>query len=175
VLLTAPRFFFYRAIVDGTGNIEGQVWRRMLERITFLLAVIGYAGLTTTALLAALRKLPVVFWRGVALVIVSHVVLVWMVRYDWQLASATRNGYVGFLVFHGALVLIVASLFLAERSARVFVWTAFAIVSLGALGAVFRYEVVAIYRAPVVLVAAVGAGGLVRAYHLSRRRRTTAA
>ena len=63
----------------------------MLERITFLLAVIGYAGLTTTALLAALRRLPVVFWRGVALVIVSHVVLVWMVRYDWQLASATRN------------------------------------------------------------------------------------
>ena len=143
---------------------------RMLERITFLLAVIGYAGLTATALLAALRKLPVVLWRAVALVIISHVVLVWMVRYDWQLAGATRNGYVGFLIFHGALVLIVVSLFLAERSARVFVWTAFVVVSLGAVGAVFRYEVVAIYRAPVILIAAVGAAGLARAYHLSRHR-----
>jgi hypothetical protein len=38
------------------------------------------------------------------------------------------------------------------------------------LGAVFRYEVVAIYRAPIILIAAVGAGGLARAYHLSRRR-----
>jgi hypothetical protein len=147
----------------------------MLERITFLLAVIGYAGLTTTALLAALRRLPVVFWRGVALVIVSHVAMVWTVRYDWQLASATRNGYVGFLVFHGALAAIIASLFLAERSARVFVWIAFAIVSFGALGAVFRYEVVAIYRAPVILAAAVGACGLARAYYLSRHRRARAA
>lgn len=146
----------------------------MLERITFLLAVVGYAGLTTTALLAALRRLPIVFWRGVALVIVSHVVLVWMVRYDWQLASATRNGYVGFLVFHGALALIVASLFLRERSARVLVWAAFAVVSLGALGAVFRYDVVAIYRAPVMLAAAVGAGGLARACYLSRPRQTGA-
>jgi hypothetical protein len=147
----------------------------MLERITFLLAVIGYAGLTTTALLAALRRLPVVFWRGVALVIVTHVVLVWMVRYDWQFASATRNGYVGFLAFHGALALIVASLFLGDRRARVLIWSAFAIVSLGALGAVFRYEVVAIYRAPVMLAAAVGAGGLARAYYLSRQRQTKAA
>ena len=144
----------------------------MLEQITFLLAVIGYAGLTATALLAALRNLPVVLWRAVALVIVSHVVLVWMVRYDWQLARATRNGYVGFLVFHGALALIVASLFLAERNARVFVWTAFVVVSLGAVGAVFRYEVVAIYRAPVILIAAIGAGGLVRRLTRAGRHRS---
>jgi hypothetical protein len=141
----------------------------MLERITFLLAVIGYAGLATTAVLAALGRFPRRLWRGVVLVIVVHVILVW-VRYEGRFAEATRNGYLGFLVFHGALALIIASMFVVERRARVHVWAAFAIVSVGAVGAVSRYEVVAAYRAPVLLTAVAGAVGLARAYWLKRRR-----
>jgi hypothetical protein len=134
----------------------------MLERITFLLAVAGYGGLMITAVRAASGPLPKRFWRAVALVIVTHVVLVWTVRYHWQLAEATRNGYVGFIVFHGALMLIVASLLLRERTARVLVWAACAIVTAGAMGAVFRYDVVAAYRAPVTLIALAGAVGIAR-------------
>lgn len=136
----------------------------MLERITFLLAMAGYAGLTGTAALAALHRFPVRLWQCAALVICAHVALVWAVRYEWQLAAATRNGWLGFLVFHGALALILASLFVAQRAARVLVSLAFAIVSVGALGAVFRYEIVAIYRAPVIALALAGVVGLASGY-----------
>jgi hypothetical protein len=140
----------------------------MLEYLTFLLAIIGYAGLTATAVLAAGGRLPDRLWRAAVLIIVTHVALVWAARYEWSFAEATRNGYVGFLLFHGALALIVTSVFVRERTARLLVWAAFAIVSAGALGAVFRYDVVAQYQAPVILLAAVGAAGLGRAYRLRR-------
>ncbi|HSJ62583.1 MAG TPA: hypothetical protein VK922_01635 [Gemmatimonadaceae bacterium] len=142
----------------------------MLERLTFLLAVIGYAGLTLTAVLAATSRFPARLWRGVALVIVLHVLMVWAVRYDWRLGEATRNGVVGFLLFHGALALILASLFLREERARRLVWTAYAIVTLGALGAVFTYEVVAPYRIPVILLAIGGATALAWCAWVGRRR-----
>jgi hypothetical protein len=146
----------------------------MLERGTFLLAVIGYAGLTATAVIAAHGRLPVRFWRAMALVILLHVWLVWTVRYEWRLAEAIRNGYVGFLAFHGALAMIMASVMVAERNARVLVWAAFAVVSLGAIGAVFRYDVVTVYRTPVILIALVGTVALIRAYWLEHRRPTAA-
>ena len=135
----------------------------MLERLTFFLAFAGYAGLTTTAVAAAHSRLPVVLWRTTMSVIVLHVFLVWTVRYDWQLSAAVRNGYVGFVVFHGALAMIVASVFMADRNASRLVFTAFVVVTLGAIGAVFRYEVVALYRIPVILIAVIGAIGLARA------------
>ena len=79
-----------------------------LEHLTFLLAFVGYAGLTTTAVAAAHGRLSLGLWRATALVIVAHVILVWSVRYEWQLSAAVRNGYVGFAVFHAALAMIVA-------------------------------------------------------------------
>lgn len=146
----------------------------MLEQITFGLAFIGYAGLTATAVIAAHGRLPMRFWRATAVVVVVHVLLVWLVRYEWQFAEATRNGYAGFLLFHGALAMIVASVLTAERSARVLVWTAFAVVSAGAVGAVFRYDIVAPYRVPVILTALAGTVALTRAYHAGRQQGTTA-
>lgn len=142
----------------------------MLEGPTFVLAVIGYAGLTTTAILASVGRLPVWLWRATVVVILAHVILVWTVRYDWQLAEATRNGYVGFLLFHSALAMILASLVVPGRVARGLVWAAFAVVTPGALGAVFRYDVVASYRIPVILIAAVGIVGLAHGYRSSQKR-----
>lgn len=139
-----------------------------LERITFLLAIAGYAGLTATTALGAFGRFPRRAWPIAALAILVHVGLVWGGRYRWQLAEATRNGYAGFLVFHAALGLILGSLFVRERLARIFVGVAFAIVTVGALGAVFRYEVVAPYRVPVILLAITGAGAHLAAY---RKRR----
>lgn len=147
----------------------------MLEHITFLLAFIGFVGLTVTAGITAHSRLPARLWRVTAAVILVHVVLVWMVRYEWRLAEATRNGPGGFLLFHGALAMIVASLLVAERHARILVWMAFAIVSAGAIGAVFRYDVVALYRAPVLVTASAGAVMLARACLRARRHRVSAA
>ena len=142
----------------------------MLEFITFLLAPIGYAGLTLIALKAAGGAVPVGLLRGVAVVILSHVLLVWIVRYEGQFGEATRNGYLGFVLFHSTLAAIVASIFVGERLARRLIVVAFGIVTLGAVGAVFRYDVVAIYRLPVVLCAILGIVGLTRVYWLKRRR-----
>jgi hypothetical protein len=88
-------------------------------QLTFLLAIVGYAGLTATALLAAHGRMPVRFWRIVTLVIVAHVALVWTVRYEWRFALAVRNGYAGFVVFHAALAMIAGSLLASRRTARV--------------------------------------------------------
>ncbi|MGQ0702248.1 MAG: hypothetical protein ACT4PM_03845 [Gemmatimonadales bacterium] len=133
----------------------------MLERVTFLLAVAGYAGLTLTAALGAFGRFPRRLLPVAVLVIVAHVALVWSGRYEWDFGQATRNGYAGFLLFHAALALIIASIFVSQRLAKRFVWIAFAVVSVGALGAVFRYDVVAAYRVPVILLAAGGLTALV--------------
>jgi hypothetical protein len=131
-----------------------------MQRLTFLLAVIGYAGLTTTAVVATARRFPWRFWRPVVAIIVAHVLMVWAVRYGWSLAAATRNGYAGFLLFHGVLALIVGSFLVEDRVARRLVWTSFAMVTFGALFAVFNDDEVAIYRIPVILFAVAGVSGI---------------
>jgi uncharacterized membrane protein len=141
----------------------------MLEVITFLLAPIGYAGLALTAVLSARGRMSVPAWRVVALVIVVHVLLVWTVRYEWQFAEATRNGYAGFILFHGALLAIVSSLFMAPSRARVPIIASFFVVTAGALGAVFLYDVVKLYRIPVIAFALAGMAGLVHAYRTRPR------
>jgi hypothetical protein len=83
-----------------------------------------------------------------------------MVRYEWSLARATRNGYAGFVIFHGALAMIVASLLAREQAATRLVQASFVIVSVGAVGAVFRYDDVARYTVPVIVLAATGVIGL---------------
>jgi nicotinamide riboside transporter PnuC len=135
-----------------------------LESLTFLLAIVGYAGLTATAVAAAYDRMRPAFWRATVAVIVIHVSLVWTVRYEWQFSEATRNGYAGFLLFHSALLAIAASLLLRARVARWLIWAAFFVVSAGAVGAVFRYDVVARYRIPVMLLAFAGVAGLAWSY-----------
>jgi hypothetical protein len=140
----------------------------MLEFVTFLLAPIAYAGLAVAAVQANRGRPSPTLRRGVAVVALAHVTLVWIVRYGGQLSVATRNGYAGFLLFHAVLLTIVASAFAAERIARPLLVAAFGVVTLGALGAVFAEDVVAIYRVPVILTAIGGGFGLVRSYRARR-------
>jgi len=135
----------------------------MLEQITFLLAPLGYAGLTVSMVLAVYRKTPLLLWRLTALVIVTHVSLVWYVRYGWQLSEATRGGYGGFLMFHAALLMIVVSTIVTEARRRVLLVIAFLIVTMGASVAVFKFDVVTAYRYPVLAIAVLGLFALARA------------
>ncbi|HSL84653.1 MAG TPA: hypothetical protein VLF66_17905 [Thermoanaerobaculia bacterium] len=130
--------------------------------ITFLLAIVGYFGLTTVTVLSVHERVPVGLWRGVAAVIGVHVAMVWTYRYGWDPGLAVRNGWAGFAMFHGALAMILASTVAPERAARWLIHLSFLIVTLGALGATWLYEVVAIYRIPVVLCALVGTATLAR-------------
>jgi hypothetical protein len=130
----------------------------MLTAVTFLLAVAGYLALTLAAVIGPRRRLI----RGCAVIVVAHVLLVWWLRYDWAISEATRHGYAGFVVFHTALAAILWAAIAPEALARRLVRAAFVIVSIGALGAVFRYDVVRPYRVPVVLCAVAGSIGIVR-------------
>ena len=135
-----------------------------METLTFALAVVAYAGLAVAATLAGFgssgprRRLL----RVTALVVSAHVLLVWAVRYNWQFEAATRNGLVPFLVFHTALMLIIAAALVADPWARTLVRIAFPIVSLGAIGAVLTRDAVTHYRLPVIALAAFGLTGMVR-------------
>lgn len=133
----------------------------MVEHLTFALAMLGYLGLTIAAAMSG-RTFRFSLWRCTVPIIVLHVVLVWSVRYQWQWARATRNGYAGFLIFHTALLMIVISAFLNSRAAAKIVPIAYLVVTAGALGAVFRYDIVAVYRIPVILCALSGAGVMLR-------------
>lgn len=140
----------------------------MAERVTFLLAVIGYAGLTAGALLAARGRVLPWLSRSTAVVVATHVALVWTVRYGWSWAQATRDGYAGAVIFHSALALIVASVFVAHRLATRLIMTAFAIVSAGAVAAVFMDDAAAVYRPVVIGLAGIGVLGVANALHAHR-------
>jgi hypothetical protein len=128
-------------------------------------------GLGITSVSAASGRVHAGFWRAVVAIIVLHVLLVWTVRYEWQFSAAVRNGYAGFIVFHAALAAILASCVVSARTARRLIIAAFAVVTAGAVGAVFRYDAVAIYRVPVMLVAVAGLAGLVRVHVADRPAR----
>jgi hypothetical protein len=133
-----------------------------LEQLTFALAPLGYAGLAFCTVMAVYRTTPLTLWRIVVLIIAAHVTLVWHVRYGWQFSEATRNGYAGFLLFHGALAGIVVATVVGESMRRRLLVASFLVVTLGASAAVYRYDVVATYRYPVHAISILGLLGLGR-------------
>ena len=138
--------------------------------ISFLLAVIGYVGLTSVLVLTLRGRHPIALLRVVALIVLAHVAMVWIYRYDWQFDLAVRNGYAGFVIFHTALALILISTFAKERLSQKFVHISFVIVTIGAIGASFRYDVVSMYRFIVIPCGVVGGIGLIKFYVLNRHK-----
>lgn len=132
--------------------------------ITFLLAIMGYAGLTVTLLVSLKRKVPFQFWRIIVVIILIHVAMVWAYRYNWQYSLAVRNGYIGFLIFHSALCIILISLFVNEKATKILVQISFVLITTGAVGASFKYDVAEVYRVPVILIASAGTWGLFKKY-----------
>jgi hypothetical protein len=108
--------------------------------LTFFLAMLAYAGLAATVVWSAWGRVPRLLMTGTAALVATHVFLVWAFRYEWQFAWATRNGYLGFLVFHTAVLLILFSAFVQPGWAVPLLRLAFLAVTVGATGAVFRYE-----------------------------------
>ena len=129
-----------------------------IETITFLAAIIGYAGLTANMVLVAASRHRRVYMLPVALIVFAHVLLVWQYRYEWEIAQATRNGYAGFLIFHTALLGILYAPLARDRDARRLVAFSFLVAAMGASGAVLRYDEVAVYRLPVFVCDLVGLG-----------------
>lgn len=132
--------------------------------MTFLMAIVGYVGLTVVVVMTVRDKAWIGLWRIVALVIFVHVVMVWMFRYDWQFHLAVRNGYAGFLIFHSAVVSILVSTFCHRALGQKLIHISFLIVTVGAVGASFRYDVVSMYRIAVIGCGLMGGLSLIQFY-----------
>lgn len=141
-----------------------------IETITFLAAITGYAGLTANMVLVAADRHRPKHMMPVALIVFAHVLMVWHYRYEWEIAQATRNGYAGFVIFHAALLGILAAPLAGNRWARRLVACSFLVAAMGASGAVMRYDEVAVYRLPVFVCDLVGLSAL--AYWIFGRSRT---
>lgn len=139
--------------------------------ITFLLAIIGYVGLTTVVVLTLREKHPITLWRAIALIILVHVLMVWIYRYDWQFDLAVRNGYAGFVIFHTALALILISTFVNKYLSQKLLHISFVVVTIGATGASLRYDEVSMYRFIVIPCGLIGGIGLIKFYLLDRRKK----
>jgi hypothetical protein len=140
----------------------------VIETITFALAMLGFGLLTIHVIFPGFGRTS--RWPSVetAAVIVAHVVLVWTFRYEWSFAEATRNGQVGFAIFHTALLAVVLSTVVSRKAAQSLMVAAYLTVCVGASGAVFRYDVVEMYRIPV--LSCVGLGVAALAWRLNRSR-----
>ncbi|MBI3824045.1 MAG: hypothetical protein HY289_15360 [Planctomycetes bacterium] len=141
--------------------------------LTFALAMLAYLGLTVAVVWGAFRHVPGYLKITIALLVATHVLLVWGWRYDGQLAQATRNGYLGFGIFHAALGLLLAAPIVNDRLGAILQRIAFGIVTCGAIGAVFRYDDVAWYRVPVIACAVAGSLGLLAGWrnHLLTKKK----
>jgi hypothetical protein len=135
-------------------------------------AVLGYALVTLAAVMAAWRERTpgrlASRRRLVALVallaMTLHVLLLWSLRYGFDPALATRNGWTGFATFHLAFVLAWATLpgdWLRPGWRRWLLIAVWLLVTSGAVGAPFRYPIVSALALPVLVIASLGAIGLV--------------
>lgn len=140
--------------------------KETLTFITFFLAITGYCGLTITILFSLKEKIPTLLWRIVSAIILLHVIMVWSFHYEGNYSTAVRNGYFGFIIFHSALLMIIVSNFVKIKLAILLVRISFIVVSIGAIGAVFRYDVVSFYRVPVIFFVLLVVVSVVRKYYL---------
>lgn len=131
------------------------MYGEIVKSITFLLAILGYIGLTVTLIFSLKGKIPFTFWRVVSLIILLHVFMIWTVHYEWNFSTSVRNGYSGFLIFHSALLMNLISTFVNKSIALILIRISSVVVTVGAVGAVFRYESVQFYKLPVIICALV--------------------
>ncbi len=136
-----------------------------MDWLVFGLAYVGYALVCADVSMRAWRRKSRIVTAAAAVVILAHVALVWIVRFEGSLDVALSKGAAGFAIFHVALALIVAASLAPEPWSGRAMFTAFPIVTLGALGAAFKYDYVAVLRLP--LIAAFGAA--IAAIVLARR------
>jgi hypothetical protein len=141
----------------------------MLDTLTFALAFAAYVLLACRTVLWAAGRA----WRPLTVALaasaLAHVALVWVWRFEGSLSTALAKGLAGFVIFHTALALILIGAVLHEPWSGRCLALAFPIVTAGAVGAAFKYDVVAGYRIPLLVVlAATVLGGLLLRHRFTR-------
>lgn len=125
---------------------------------TFGLAMIGYGLLGADLVCQHTRRPCRPLSAAVALVVLCHVVCVWHFRFDWSLASMIEKSLVGALLFHSALLAILAAPLLHHRR-RPITTFAFTLVTVGAVPAPLRYPELGLLMLPVLTIAIASIAG----------------
>jgi hypothetical protein len=128
-----------------------------MEWIVFGLAYAAYRLVCADVAARAWRKGGRWLTACTAFTAVAHVALVWIVRFEGSFEVALSRGWAGFAIFHVALALIVAASTAPGRWSGRLMLAAFPIVSLGAIGAAFKYEFVSVLRIPLIAAFAAAA------------------
>jgi hypothetical protein len=134
----------------------------MQDALIFGLAYVGYVLVGANVVLHFWGRPRRALMAIMAAVVLLHVLLVWSLRFEWSLTYAWEKSPAGFLIFHTALVLLVAAVLAREPWSRRLLLVAFPIVTAGGLGAAFKYDFLAGYRVPLLaaLVTTLLAGAL---------------
>ena len=125
----------------------------MSDSVIFGLAFAAYVVLGGGVMLSAWGRPARLLTVAAAVTASTHVALVWGFRFEGSLSAATEKGLAGFIVFHVALATLLAASLTPQPASRWLSWLAFAIVTAGAVGAAFKYDYVAGYRIPLLVVA----------------------
>jgi lipoprotein signal peptidase len=140
----------------------------MADFVTFALAFVAYVLLGVSVVLSLRGYVTRRYTLAAAVVATAHVTLVWTLRYGGSLGAALDKGRLGFVIFHSALLIIIAASLMPQPVSAAFTWIAFPLVTAGAVGAAFKYDYVAGYRIPLLVTAAAVVGLGILAW---RRRR----
>jgi len=101
-----------------------------MDWLVFGLAYVGYALVCASVSMRAWRSKSRIVPAAAAGVIVAHIALVWIVRFEGSLDAALSKGAAGFAIFHDALALMVAAALAPEPWSGRAMFTAFPVVTL---------------------------------------------
>lgn len=156
------------SLADGARSAhDGQV---TLDVVTFGLAYAGYLAVGLAAALHAWERTSRAAASVAAGIVTSHVALVYGHRFGWNLAIPFERNVIAFFLFNAAYLLIAAAPFLPRPWHGRLPLAAFPIVSMGAVGAAFRYEYLSVPRAPVLIAFLTTAVALISGWRARRRR-----
>lgn len=120
--------------------------------VSFVLAICAYASLGADAATRAFGRPRVALTRTTAALASLHALLMWHYVYGWSYDAAVARGTAPFTLFHVVWFLVVSVCFLPRETVERIVPSAFAILSIAALPAPFRYPGMEAYRIPVCVV-----------------------
>lgn len=87
-----------------------------------------------------------------ALLASAHALLLWHFHYQWSYDAAVARGTAPFALFHVVWALVLAAVFLPRDTADRVVPSSFAILSIAALPAPFRYPGMEAFQIPVCVI-----------------------
>jgi hypothetical protein len=160
------------ALPEERRDVPGAESWEVLEHVTFGLAYSAYLLLCLQALLHMRGQSSRWLSSLTITTAIAHVALVWHSSFSWSLSYAWSEGPAAFLIFHTALSLIIAAAHASPPWNARSTWLAWAIVTVGAMGAVLRREVVEHYMWPVAIAGGVTLVGYGLLWRSSRPLRT---